>query len=78
MKNEIFKEYDYVAIGGIAIKEIKQSDYKFFKPLLDIYYKINASPRLGFTNMKGLKNINSILLMVQVGQVVADLDNYIF
>ena len=52
----ITKEYDYVAIGGIVIKEIKQSDYKFFKPLLDIANKNKCKVHgLGFTNLKGLK-----------------------
>lgn len=50
------KEYDYVAIGGIVTKEIKQSDYKFFKPLLDIAYKNKCKVHgLGFTNIKELK-----------------------
>lgn len=50
------KEYDYVAIGGIVTKEIKQSDYKFLKPLLDIAYKNKCKVHgLGFTNIKELK-----------------------
>lgn len=50
------KEYDYVAIGGIVTKEIRRSDYKFLKPLLDIAYKNKCKVHgLGFTNMKGLK-----------------------
>jgi hypothetical protein len=50
------KEYDYVAIGGIVTKEIKQSDYKYFKPLLDIAYKNKCKVHgLGFTNLKELK-----------------------
>lgn len=52
----ITKEYDYVAIGGIVIKEIKQKDYKFFKPLLDIANKNKCKVHgLGFTSLKGLE-----------------------
>lgn len=52
----ITKEYDYVAIGGIVIKEIKQKDYKFFKPLIDIANKNKCKVHgLGFTSLKGLE-----------------------
>lgn len=50
------KEYNYVAIGGIVTKEIKQSDYKFLKPLLDIAYKNKCKVHgLGFTSTKELR-----------------------
>ena len=49
-------EYDYVALGGIAIKEIKQKEYKYFTPMLKIATDNNCQVHgLGFTNMKGLK-----------------------
>lgn len=52
----ITKEYDYVAIGGIVIKEIKQKDYDIFIPLLKIAKKNNCKVHgLGFTNLKGIK-----------------------
>ena len=52
------KEYDYVAIGGIVIKEIKQKDYKYFIPLLEIAKKNKCKVHgLGFTSMKWLKKI---------------------
>lgn len=45
------KEYDYVAIGGFVIKEIKQSDYKFIPKLLQIAKQNNCKVHgLGFTN----------------------------
>ena len=47
------KEYDYVAIGGIVVKEIKQKEYKYFKPLLEIAKKNKCKVHgLGFTNLK--------------------------
>jgi hypothetical protein len=52
---QMCQEYDYVAIGGIATKEIKPSEYQFLKWFIDTahYYgcKIHG---LGFTNVKGL------------------------
>lgn len=53
---KLTKEYDYVAIGGIVIKEIKPKDYKYFTPLLEIARKNNCKVHgLGFTGMKYLK-----------------------
>ena len=53
---KLTKEYEYVAIGGIVIKEIKPKDYKYFKPLLEIAKKNNCKVHgLGFTNLKKLK-----------------------
>lgn len=53
---KLTKEYDYVAIGGIVIKEIKPKDYKYFTPLLEIAKKNNCKVHgLGFTGMKYLK-----------------------
>lgn len=50
------KEYKYVAIGGIVIKEIKPSDYIYFKPLLEIARKNKCKVHgLGFTNLRKLK-----------------------
>lgn len=52
---KLTKEYDYVAIGGIVIKEIKQADYKYFLPLLEIAKKNKCKVHgLGFTNLKSL------------------------
>ena len=51
------KEYKYVAIGGIVIKEIKPSDYIYFKPLLEIARKNKCKVHgLGFTNLSKLKD----------------------
>lgn len=47
------KEYDYVAIGGLAIKDIKKTEYKYMIPLLEIAKKNNCKVHgLGFTNLK--------------------------
>lgn len=44
------KEYDYIAIGGIVINEIKKTDYKMFIPLLKIAKENNCKVHgLGFT-----------------------------
>lgn len=49
------KEYDYVAIGGIVTKEIKEKDYNIFIPLLKIAKNNNCKVHgLGFTNLKVL------------------------
>ena len=49
------EDYDYVAIGGIVTKEIKQQDYKYFTPLLKIAKENNCKVHgLGFTNLKSL------------------------
>lgn len=50
------KNYDYVAIGGIVTKEIKTNEHKYFTYLLDIAKKNNCKVHgLGYTNLKGLK-----------------------
>lgn len=52
----ITKEYNYVAIGGIVIKEIKPKDYDIFIPLLKIAKENNCKVHgLGFTSTKKLK-----------------------
>lgn len=52
---KMVKDYDYVAIGGIVTKEIKQQDYKYFLPLLKIAKDNNCKVHgLGFTNLKSL------------------------
>lgn len=52
----ITKEYDYVAIGGIVIKEIRPKDYDIFIPLLKIAKENKCKVHgLGFTNLKGMK-----------------------
>ena len=49
----ITKEYDYVAIGGIVVREIKPKDYNIFIPLLKIAKENNCKVHgLGFTNLK--------------------------
>lgn len=53
--NKMCKEYDYVAIGGIANNEIKRTEYKYFTKLLNIasanHCKVHG---LAFTNLKGV------------------------
>jgi hypothetical protein len=52
----ITKEYDYVAIGGIVTKEIKKAQHDIFTPLLNIA-KLNACKvhGLGFTSLLGVE-----------------------
>ena len=53
---QLVKNYDYVAIGGIAIKTIKQNEYKYFTWFLNEAKKQNCKVHgLGFTNLKGLE-----------------------
>lgn len=54
---EMTKEYDYVAIGGIVVREIKSKDYKNFTQLLEIAKQNNCKVHgLGFTNLNKLKD----------------------
>jgi len=53
---QMIKNYDYVAIGGIAINEIKQNEYKYFNWFLKTAKKENCKVHgLGFTKTKLLK-----------------------
>lgn len=53
------KKYDYVAIGGIVTKEIKQKEYKYFKWFIDTAHSYNCKIHgLGFTNIEGMKIYN--------------------
>tara|TARA_R110000824_G_scaffold182590_3_gene363561 strand:- start:1332 stop:2201 length:870 start_codon:yes stop_codon:yes gene_type:complete len=53
---KMVKEYDYVSIGGIVTKEIKQNEYDIFTLLLKIARENNCKVHgLGFTNFKGLQ-----------------------
>jgi hypothetical protein len=55
---KLTKEYDYIAIGGLAIKHIKRSEYKYLNPLINIAHKNDCKVHgLGFTNTKLLKSI---------------------
>ena len=48
-------EYKYVAIGGIAAKEITQKDYKYFPWFISEAHKKGVKVHgLGFTSIKGL------------------------
>lgn len=49
------KEYSYVAIGGIASKEVDPTDFAFFTYLIDIAHENGCKIHgLGFSNPKGL------------------------
>jgi hypothetical protein len=53
---KMIAEYDYVAIGGIVSKEIKQTEYDIFLPLLKLAKENNCKVHgLGFTNLERLK-----------------------
>jgi hypothetical protein len=50
------KNYNYIAIGGIAIQTIKRNQYPIFTTLLKIAKENNCKVHgLGFTNLKGLE-----------------------
>lgn len=53
---DLASEYDYIAIGGIAIKDIKKDEYKYFKWFIDEAHKRKCRIHgLGYTSIKGLK-----------------------
>jgi hypothetical protein len=58
-KDEFIKmcqQYKYVALGGLAAKEIKRNEYKFIPWFIDTAHKYKAKIHgLGFTNLEGLK-----------------------
>lgn len=75
---KMIKEYDYVAIGGIVTKEIKPKQYPIFTQLLKEAHIGNCKVHgLGFTNFNGIKNIDSILLIVHLGSLETDLELFI-
>lgn len=50
------EEYPYVALGGIAVKEIKRTEHKYFPWFINEAHKRGAKIHgLGYTNLKGLK-----------------------
>ena len=52
---QMCQEYDYVAIGGLAINEIKPSEYPYLKWFIDTAHSYGCKIHgLGFTNLKGL------------------------
>lgn len=52
---QMIKEYEYVAIGGIAIKNIKRNEYKYFKWFIEEAHKQNCKVHgLGMTSIKEL------------------------
>jgi hypothetical protein len=53
---DMCRSYDYVAIGGIAAKEIKPAEYKDFRWFIDTAHSYGAKIHgLGFTNINGIK-----------------------
>lgn len=58
-KEEFFRmcnEYPYVALGGIAVKEIKRTEHKYFPWFINEAHKRKAKIHgLGYTNLEGLK-----------------------
>jgi hypothetical protein len=53
---QMIEDYDYVAIGGIVSKEIKQTDFDIFLPLLKMAKEKNCKVHgLGFTHLDKLK-----------------------
>ena len=60
-KNEFLRmcrDYPYVAIGGLAIKDISRKEYKFLKWFIDTSHENGAKIHgLGFTNLEWLKKL---------------------
>ena len=53
------KEYNYVAIGGIITREIKQNEFKYFNWFIQVAHQNNCKIHgLGFTYSKLLKKYN--------------------
>lgn len=51
------EEYRYISIGGIAIRNIRSDEYKYFPYLIKEAHKRNCEIHaLGFTNLAELKN----------------------
>ena len=49
------QEYGYVALGGLAAKEIRRTEYRFIPWFIDTAHKYGAKIHgLGFTNLEGL------------------------
>lgn len=56
---KLTKEYDYVAVGGFAIKDIKEQDFKYVTVLLDIAKQNGCKVHgLGFTNLKYIRTLH--------------------
>lgn len=50
------QRYDYVALGGLAAKEIRRNEYKFIPWFIDTAHRYGAKIHgLGFTNLEGLR-----------------------
>lgn len=68
------KDYDYVAIGGIVSKEIKQKDYPIFSTLINIAHKNNCKIHgLGFTKMA----VTQVILKVSYEIVILPLTKFV-
>lgn len=53
---KLIKDYNYVALGGIAIKDIKRTEYKYFKWFIDEAHKNNCKIHgLSYTSIDGIK-----------------------
>ncbi len=68
-KDEYYKlceEYDYIAVGGLAIKEIQKKEHRFLNSLCKIAKERNCKVHgLGFTptNLKNYKFYSAIVLL---------------
>lgn len=55
---KLCEEYDYIAIGGIAIKDIKPNEYKIFPQMIRHAHERNCRVHgLGFTNVSLFSSI---------------------
>lgn len=56
---KMVKDYSYIAIGGIVVKEIKNKEFYLIKKMIDYACTKNVKVHgLGFTKTKELKNYN--------------------
>lgn len=56
---DMCKEYEYIALGGIAIKDIKRTEYKYFRWFIDTAHSYGTRIHgLGLTDFKALKQFD--------------------
>lgn len=54
--HKLIDEFEYIAIGGIARKDIKRSEYKYFDYFINEAHKKNVKIHgLGLTNQEAIK-----------------------
>lgn len=55
--NQLCNEYNYIAVGGIAIKDIKKTEYKYLPYFINTAHKYSTKIHgLGFTDFKNIRD----------------------